>query len=97
MTFEDFVENEKFKRAFVRSLEMIGEASKKIPVDVRKRYSEIEWKSIVSLRNKIIHEYFGVDYEIIWKVIKEKIPKLYKVVQKIIEEINKDVYRPGNE
>lgn len=51
----------------------------------------------VGMLNKIIHEYFDVDYEIVWKVIKEKIPELYVIVQKIIEEVNKNGYTAGKE
>ncbi len=90
INLDDFLKNEEFKRAFVRSLEIIGEASKKIPDSIKKKYSQIKWREIVAMRNKIIHEYFGVDYEIVWKVVKEKIPELYVIVQKIIEEVNKD-------
>ena len=90
INLDDFLKNEEFKRAFVRSLEIIGEASKKIPDSIKKKYSQIKWREIVAMRNKIIHEYFGVDYEIVWKVVKEKIPELYVIVQKIIEEVSKD-------
>ncbi len=74
----------------MRSLEIIGEASKKIPQDVRIGYPGIKWKSIIRMRNKIIHEYFRVDYEIVWEVVKERIPELYNGIQKIIEEMNKN-------
>ncbi len=87
ISFDDFIRNEEFKRAFVRSLEIIGEASKKIPKEIRKKYSQIRWRSVIGMRNKMIHEYFGVDYEVVWKVIKERIPELYDVIQKIIKEV----------
>ena len=86
LNYEDFITNEELKRAFVRSLEVIGEASKRIPKELRKKYSQIRWKSIVGMRNILIHEYFGVDYLVVWKVVKEKIPELYEVIKKIIEE-----------
>jgi len=89
LTYDEFVSNEEFKRAFIRSLEIIGEATKHIPSNLRKKYPQINWKSVVGIRNKIIHEYFGIDYEVVWKTIKEKIPEFYKVIKEIIEEINK--------
>lgn len=90
ISYRDFFNNEEYKRAFVRSLEIIGEASKHIPRDIRKKYPQIKWKSVVGIRNKIIHEYFGIDYEVVWKTIKEKIPELYIIIQKIIKEANGD-------
>ncbi|MBC7361198.1 MAG: DUF86 domain-containing protein [Candidatus Aminicenantes bacterium] len=86
LTYENFVSNEELKRAFVRSLEIIGEAAKHIPKDLRRKYSHIKWKSVIGTRNILIHEYFGVDYLVVWKVVKEKIPELYEVIKKIIEE-----------
>lgn len=88
LSYEDFIANEDLKKAFTRSLEIIGEAAKQIPKEIRKKYPQIRWKSVVGIRNKLIHEYFGVDYQVIWKTIKEKIPFLLEVIEKIIEEIN---------
>jgi len=89
LSYNDFFNNEDLKRAFVRSLEIIGEASKHIPPHIRKKYPRIKWKNVVGIRNKLIHEYFGVDYEVLWKVAKEKIPELYAVVKEIMEEVSK--------
>ncbi|MGB9639040.1 MAG: DUF86 domain-containing protein [bacterium] len=88
LTYENFIENEEFKRAFVRSLEIIGESTKHIPQEIRKKYPQIKWKNIVGMRNLLIHEYFGVDYKVVWKVIKEKIPEFYEVINKIINEFS---------
>ncbi len=86
LTYEDFIKNEDLKKAFVRSLEVIGEAAKHIPKEIRQKYSQIPWRSIVGIRNKIIHEYFGVNYETVWQTIKERVPELYKIVKEIIKE-----------
>ena len=87
LEFEQFIKDENLKRAFVRSLEIIGEASKNIPDDVRNRYKHIPWKQISGLRDVLIHKYFGVDYKNVWKIVKEDIPKLKEDVSKMLEEL----------
>jgi uncharacterized protein with HEPN domain len=91
--YDDFVKNEELKRASVRSLEIIGEAARHIPKELRGKYPNIKWKSIVGIRNKLIHEYFGVDYMILWKTIKEKIPELLETIERIIRELNKKLIK----
>jgi uncharacterized protein with HEPN domain len=59
-----FDQDETLKRAFVRSLEIIGEATKKVPLDLKQRYPQVEWRAIASMRDRLIHDYFGVDYDI---------------------------------
>jgi len=90
LTFEDFILNEDLNRAFVRSLEIIGEASKKIPDEIRNLSPRIPWKEIAGMRDKLIHDYFGVDYETVWETIKVDLPKLKEELEKlkyILEEI----------
>lgn len=71
-----FLHDEMAKRAFVRSLEVVGEAVKQIPAEIGAQYPEIQWKLIAGMRDKLIHEYFGVDHEIVWDAVINKIPKL---------------------
>lgn len=85
MTKEAFLENETLKRAIVRSLEIIGEATKKIPVDFKLKWSSIEWKNMAGMRDRLIHDYMGVNYSIVWDVIKNKIPELNKQIVQVIE------------
>lgn len=80
----EFLRNETLKRAFVRSIEIIGEASKKVLPEFKSRHPEIEWKAIAGMRDRLVHDYFGVDYDIVWDVIQNKIPDLYKQTTKII-------------
>ena len=76
LTFDDFVNDSTLTRAFTRSIEIIGEAAKKIPDELKTKYTEIEWKDITGMRDKLIHEYFGIDYELVWDVIQNEIPDL---------------------
>ncbi len=87
LTFLEFERNEDLRRAFIRSLEIIGEVVKKLPKEIKERNKNIPWKEIAGMRDKLIHDYFGVDYEIIWLTIKEDIPYLKKEIEKILNEI----------
>ncbi|MGA1795753.1 MAG: DUF86 domain-containing protein [bacterium] len=89
-SYEDFVANELLKRGCARSLEVIGEAVKNLSVDFKKRYSVVEWKKLAGMRDKIIHYYFGVNWDIVWATIQEKIPQLKEGIETIIDEIEKD-------
>jgi len=87
---EDFLENETLKRAVVRSLEIIGEATKKISADLKYQWNSISWKNMAGMRDRLIHDYMGVNYFIIWDVVKNKIPALYDQIESVIrEESNK--------
>lgn len=87
LEFGQLLKDEDLKRAVVRSLEVIGEAVKKIPEEFKERFKDVEWKDVAGMRDKLIHEYFGVDYEIVWKTLKEDVPLLKEVVGKILREI----------
>jgi len=76
LTFDDFSESRLYQDAIVRNLEIIGEAVKRLPKKIIEKYPEIEWKKIAGLRDILIHAYFGIDTEIVWDVIENKIPEL---------------------
>ena len=84
---EQFMHDMTLQRAFSRSLEIIGEAAKNLPQDFTKNHKEVEWKSIAGLRDRLIHHYFGVDYEIVWDVIRNEVPKLKIQIARILKEI----------
>jgi len=72
--------------AVLYNLEVIGEAAKNVPMDLRSAYSGIEWRKIVGLRDIIVHEYFGVSLEIVWDIIQNKLPGLHKLIKKMLED-----------
>jgi uncharacterized protein with HEPN domain len=84
-TAEEYLANEVLKRAFVRSIEIIGEAAKKVPDDARSVCAEVEWKKMTGMRDRLIHDYGGVDYLIIWDVATHKAPALAAQLRPIIE------------
>lgn len=85
--FEDFINNEILKRACSRSLEIIGEAVKNLSPDFKRRYKETDWKKMAGLRDKIIHYYFGVNWDILWDVIKNRLPELKEQVRNILDKV----------
>jgi uncharacterized protein with HEPN domain len=86
ISFDTFIADELLKRAAARSLEIIGEAAKNISSDFKKRHAGIEWKKLAGLRDKIIHGYFGVNWDIVWDVIKNKMPELKQAIQNMISK-----------
>jgi uncharacterized protein with HEPN domain len=83
---ENFAGDDTLKRAIVRSLEIIGEAAKKVPGDLKEKYLEVEWKSMAGMRDRLIHDYFGVDYELVWDVVQNKIPSLRNAIEEILRK-----------
>ena len=86
MTRESFLGDETAKRAFARSVEIMGEAVKQIPNEFRNRYPAVDWRLIAGMRDRIIHHYFGVDYDIVWDVATEKAPHLKQQILEILSE-----------
>ena len=76
MEYDEFMRDDKTTSAVIRKLEVIGEASKKIPEKVKSDYSQIPWKDMAGMRDKLIHEYFGIDLKRVWKTVKKDIPEL---------------------
>jgi uncharacterized protein with HEPN domain len=85
-SYEELLKDEMRIDAIVRNFEIIGEASSNIPQEIRDKYPSIEWRNISDFRNVLSHEYFGIDYEIMWEIIKEKLPALQNGIKTIIEK-----------
>jgi uncharacterized protein with HEPN domain len=86
MDFNDFVKDRKTVFAVIRALEIIGEAAKNIPLQVKNRYPQIPWKEMAGMRDKVIHEYFGVDLKRVWSTVNNDIPSLKTDFEKILSD-----------
>jgi len=83
MDAESFAKDRKTIDAVVRNLEIIGEAAKSIPLDVKAKHQSVDWKGITGLRNRIVHEYFGISLPIIWKIVTDDLPTLKKEISRV--------------
>jgi len=88
MRYEEFLKDDKTASAVIRKLEIIGEAAKHIPIRLRQKHPELPWTEMARMRDKLIHGYFGVDHEIVWKVVKERLPELKSSLEKIIADLD---------
>ena len=87
LTFERFAQDDRTVDAVVRNLEVIGEAARQIPSEVRERYPEVPWRRVIGLRNVVVHEYFVVDVEIVWTVVRQSLPELKEALRRMIAEL----------
>lgn len=85
ITSEEFFKNPTYQRAFARSFEIIGEATKQLDKTFREKHSTIPWSYMAKMRDKLIHHYFGIDYELVWLTVVQDIPELKNSVQEILK------------
>jgi uncharacterized protein with HEPN domain len=84
LTRENYLSNEVLCRAYIRSLEIIGEATKKLTDEFKNQHTDIEWKKIAGTRDKLIHDYYGIDYDIVWDIIASKIQELHQYLKNLM-------------
>ena len=89
MSFDNFINDDKTVDAVVRNFEIIGEAANRVPEDFKLEYPEVEWRRMTGLRNRIIHEYFGVDYATVWKIKEENVPELTDYIQQALDDLSR--------
>jgi len=87
MSYEQFISDKRTLNAVLRSIEVIGEAAKNVPDEIRTQYPDIPWKEMAGMRDKVIHLYFGVDKEVIWFVVKDRIPAIRPLIERTLKEI----------
>jgi len=85
MTYNEFKEDEKTQYAVIRAIEVIGEASKKVPDEIKSNYSFVPWRAMGGMRDKLIHDYFGVDEEVVWNTATKDLAELKKYIKEILE------------
>jgi len=83
---DELAKDRRTRDAVVRNLEIIGEAAKKLPAQTRRDHPEVEWKKIAGLRDILVHDYFGIDMDIVWDIVQNKLPVLVEQVQRILDE-----------
>jgi uncharacterized protein with HEPN domain len=83
---DEFLQDETLQRAFVRSLEIIGEATKHVPAEFRQRHGQVDWRAMAAMRDRLIHDYLGVDYEIVWDAVAQKLPDLEQEMERILQD-----------
>lgn len=87
MDYSAFEQDEKTVFAVIRAFEIIGEAAKQISESLKNKYPKVAWREMTGIRNKLIHEYFGVNYDVLWKTIKEDIPTLRPEIEIILKDV----------
>lgn len=83
MSYSDFAGDKKTVNAVIRSLEIIGEATKNLPISFRSNYPDVPWKQMAGMRDKLIHEYFGIDKQMVWQAIEKHIPEILPLIRQI--------------
>ena len=87
MTFDELTQDDKTSSAVIRKFEIIGEATKHFPEQLKEKYPEVPWKNMAGMRDRLIHAYFGIDYQLVWDTIKNEIPKIKEIFTNILKDL----------
>jgi len=90
MSYEEFVKDDKTKSAVIRKFEIIGEATKNVPDEIKEKHPTLPWKEMAGMRDRLIHGYFGIDTKLVWDTIHMRLPELKPKVKKILDEIENE-------
>jgi uncharacterized protein with HEPN domain len=96
LSSDEFIEDGKTVDAVIRNFQIIGEATKRIPDEVKRKYADIPWKEMAGMRDKLVHEYFGVKLDVLWKTIKNRLPELKALIKEVLEKMNKEIGEDQN-
>ncbi|MBI4535535.1 MAG: DUF86 domain-containing protein [Ignavibacteriae bacterium] len=88
LSFDEFANDAKTCNAVVWQIQIIGEATKNIPSSIKKKYPDIPWKEMAGMRDRIVHSYFGISYDIVWKAVKERLPQIGTRINQILEDFD---------
>lgn len=90
LTYQDFEGDKKTIDAVIRNFEVIGEATKQMPLVIRQKYSKVPWREMAGMRDKLIHGYFGVQLDVVWKTVKERLPAVRKLLAEVLTELKRE-------
>lgn len=91
MDFETFADDDMRVSAVIRKFEIIGEASKSVPESIKQKYTSIPWSDMAGMRDRLIHFYFGIKYDLVWNTIKQNIPEVKPLIREILEELESGI------